>query len=157
MVVTFDRDERAPGQPGEPVPPGWHLAYFPEATYRRELGEAAAAGTRRAAEDAAAAPHVCRRDADLSRADPGGRVVRRETEFSDVQLRPGGAGTLILATQTRRIYTPRGLAVTEDGHSVFVKPFRRAHHPASREQAPQTRRGDARSRPTRSACFVIRL
>src|SRR4051812_26524877 len=31
MVVTFDRDERAPVE-GEEVPPGWHLAYFPEAS-----------------------------------------------------------------------------------------------------------------------------
>jgi len=36
-----------------------------------------------------------------------------------VQLRQGSTGTLILATQTRRSYTPRGLAITEDGHSVF--------------------------------------
>ena len=48
-----------------------------------------------------------------------GDALRRETEFSDVQLRQGSTGTLILATQTRRIYTPRGLALTEDGHSVF--------------------------------------
>jgi len=38
MTVTFDRDEPPPRH-GEPVPPGWHLAYFPEATRRRELGE----------------------------------------------------------------------------------------------------------------------
>ncbi len=31
MTVTFDRDE--------PPPPGWHLAYFPEATRRHDLGE----------------------------------------------------------------------------------------------------------------------
>src|SRR5690348_12456452 len=37
MVVTFDRDERAPVE-GEDVPPGWHLAYFPEASRLSGLG-----------------------------------------------------------------------------------------------------------------------
>ncbi|MBN8901272.1 MAG: hypothetical protein J0H57_09585, partial [Rhodospirillales bacterium] len=29
MVVTFDRDETPPAR-GEPIAPGWHLAYFAE-------------------------------------------------------------------------------------------------------------------------------
>src|SRR4051794_34967846 len=37
MVVTFGREETAPGQ-GQPVPPGWHLAYFPDASRLSTLG-----------------------------------------------------------------------------------------------------------------------
>ena len=48
-----------------------------------------------------------------------GDRLRRETEFSDVQLRGGGTGSLIVTSQTRRIYTPRGLAVTEVANTVF--------------------------------------
>jgi 3-methylfumaryl-CoA hydratase len=63
-----------------------------------------------------------------------GDAIRRETEFSDVQLRKGGTGTLIIATQTRRIYTTRGLAVTEDQVSVF----REAVAPGTVSGIPQT-------------------
>ena len=48
-----------------------------------------------------------------------GDALTRETEFSDVQLREGATGTLIITTQTRRISTPRGLALTETMISVF--------------------------------------
>jgi 3-methylfumaryl-CoA hydratase len=48
-----------------------------------------------------------------------GDQLRRETEFTDIQLRDGGTGTLIVTTQTRRIYTPRGLALTEAANTVF--------------------------------------
>ena len=48
----------------------------------------------------------------------GADALRRETQFTDVQVREGSTGTLILATTTRRIYTPRGLASTKDTHSV---------------------------------------
>jgi 3-methylfumaryl-CoA hydratase len=51
-----------------------------------------------------------------------------------VQLRKGGTGTLIVATQTRRIFTPRGLAVTEDAVSVF----REAVPPGASSGIPQT-------------------
>lgn len=46
-------------------------------------------------------------------------MLRRETEFTDVSLRLGGTGTLIFATQTRRIFTPRSLAIVEQSHTVF--------------------------------------
>ena len=64
-----------------------------------------------------------------------GDKLRRETEFTDVQLREGSTGTLILATVTRRIYTPRGLALlTEDSHSVF----REAVSPGTKSGIPKT-------------------
>ena len=48
------------------------------------------------------APHPGRRPAPpRDRAEP------------DLQVREGGTGTLVITTQTRRISTPRGLAVTE--------------------------------------------
>jgi 3-methylfumaryl-CoA hydratase len=119
MTVTFDRDEPPPRH-GEPVPPGWHLAYFPEATRRRELGEDGLP-LERGALPKMPLPRRMYAGATLTFHAPVlvGDPLRRETEFSDVQLRQGSTGTLILATQTRRIYTPRGLAMTEDGHSVF--------------------------------------
>jgi 3-methylfumaryl-CoA hydratase len=58
-----------------------------------------------------------------------GDKLRREIEFTDVQLRQGSTGTLIVTTQTRRIFTPRGLAMTEAASTVFREdpsPARRA-------------------------------
>jgi len=119
MIVTFDRDEAAPTD-GQPIAPGWHLAYFPAASRRAELGE-----------DGLPLKGMVLPEMPLPRRMYAGckltfhddiRVgdkLTRETEFTDIQLREGATGTLILATQTRRIFTPRGLAVVEDAHTVF--------------------------------------
>jgi 3-methylfumaryl-CoA hydratase len=48
-----------------------------------------------------------------------GDTLRRGTEFTDVQMRNNSTGSLIQATTTRRIHSPRGLTLTEDSHSVF--------------------------------------
>jgi 3-methylfumaryl-CoA hydratase len=119
MAVTFDRPEAPPGI-GEPVPPGWHLAYFPVASPRDTLGEdglPVGGGVlppmpfpRRMYAGAALHFH-----APILVGD----ALRRETEFSDVQLRGGSTGALILATVTKRLFTPRGLALTETQHTVF--------------------------------------
>src|SRR4051794_16862552 len=119
MVVTFDREETAPG-PGEPIPPGWHLAYFPDASRLSGLG-ADGLPLERGVLPKMPLPRRMYAGASLTFHAPilVGDTLRRETEFSDVQLRKGSTGTLIVATQTRRIYTPRGLALTEDAISVF--------------------------------------
>jgi 3-methylfumaryl-CoA hydratase len=138
MAVTFDRDEPPPGV-GDAVPPGWHLAYFPEATRRHELGEDGLP-FERGALPKMPLPRRMYAGATLTFHTPVrvGDTLRRETEFSDVQLRQGSTGTLILATQTRRIYTPRGLAITDAQHGVFreaVSPGAQSGIPR-RENAP---------------------
>ena len=88
-----------------------------------------------------------------------GDTLRRETEFSDVQLREGSTGTLILATQTRRIYTPRGLARHRGQHTVFreeVPPGEQERHPQARGTRRPTCPGGAPSRPIRSSCSATR-
>ena len=67
-----------------------------------------------------------------------GDKLRREIEFSDIQLRQGSTGTLIVTTQTRRIFTPRGLALTEAANTVFredPKPGEKSGMPV-RDAAP---------------------
>ncbi len=119
MVVTFDRDERAP-EAGEPIAPGWHLAYFPEASRLAELG-ADGLPLARGVLPAMPLPRRMYAGARLTFHAPilVGDTLTRETEFSDVQLREGSTGTLILATLTRRFFTPRGLALTDEQHTVF--------------------------------------
>jgi 3-methylfumaryl-CoA hydratase len=119
MAVTFDRDERPPAE-GEPVPPGWHLAYFPDASRLSSLGDDGLP-LERGVLPKMPLPRRMYAGAELTFHAPilVGDKLRRETSFSDVQSRRGATGTLIIATQTRRIHTPRGLAVTEDAISVF--------------------------------------
>ena len=134
MVVTFDRDEVAPAE-GEPIAPGWHLAYFPAANRLASLG-ADGLPLESGVLPAMPLPRRMYAGATLTFHAPimVGDRLRRETEFSDVQLRKGGTGTLIVATQTRRISTPRGLALTEDTVSVF----REAVPPGTQSGIPQT-------------------
>lgn len=119
MIVTFDRDERAPGA-GEPIAPGWHLTYFPEPSRLAELG-ADGLPLVRGVLPAMPLPRRMYAGARLTFHAPilVGDTLTRETEFSDVQLREGSTGALILATLTRRFLTPRGLALTDEQHTVF--------------------------------------
>ena len=119
MAATFERDEPPP-KSGDPVPPGWHLAYFPDAAKRRDLAEDGLP-TGRGVLPKMPLPRRMYAGATLTFHAPilVGDKLRRETEFSDVQVRRGSTGTLILVTQTRRIYTPRGLALTDAQHGVF--------------------------------------
>lgn len=115
MAATFGRPEA-----GTEVPPGWHLAYFPDVTPRADLGEDGLP-LERGVLPRMPLPRRMYAGVALTFHTPilVGDPLRRETEFTDVRLRAGSTGTLILATITRRIYTPRGLALTEDSHSVF--------------------------------------
>jgi len=119
MAATFGRRDGSFAA-GQEVPPGWHLAYFPDATPLSGLGEDGLP-LERGVLPRMPLPRRMYAGVALTFHAPilVGDTLRRETEFTDVQLRKGSTGTLILATTTRRIYTPRGLALTEDTHSVF--------------------------------------
>ncbi len=138
MLCTFDRDEKVPG-PGEPIAPGWHLLYLHSHARRAQLGKDGAAA------EGGVLPRIPmprRMYAGSTFTFEGdirvGDKLRRELEFSDVQLRQGSTGNLIVTTQTRRIFTPRGLALTEDANTVFreeVKTGEKSGVP-QREAAP---------------------
>ncbi|HEX4365246.1 MAG TPA: MaoC family dehydratase N-terminal domain-containing protein [Rhodopila sp.] len=119
LAATFGRQEKSP-EAGSEVQPGWHLAYFPDATPLTGLGEDGLPLSRGVL-PRMPLPRRMYAGVALTFHAPilVGDSLRRETEFTDVQLREGSTGTLILATVTRRIYTSRGLALTEDSHSVF--------------------------------------
>ena len=119
MVVTFDRNETAPTA-GQPIAPGWHLAYFAAQTRLAEMG-ADGLPLSGGVLPQMPLPRRMYAGATLTFHAPilVGDPLRREIEFSDVQLRKGATGTLIIATQTKRIHTPRGLALTEESVGVF--------------------------------------
>lgn len=139
IVATFDLEEAAP-RPGEAIPPGWHIGYFLPITRTAAL----------APDGAASGSGVLPKLPLPRRMYAGVRTtfhapilvgdrLTRETELTDLQVREGSTGTLIVTTQTRRISTPRGLAVTEEADTVFreaVKPGAKSGIP-KREEVPE--------------------
>jgi 3-methylfumaryl-CoA hydratase len=119
LAATFNRPERAPRE-GEPIPPGWHIGYFLNMAPQAEL---AADGLPTGTGVLPKMPLPRRmyagcRIAFHSDIRVGDRLTR-ETTLSDLQVRQGSTGTLVFATQTRRISTSRGLALTEDYQGAF--------------------------------------
>lgn len=124
IAATFDRSE-APAA-GEPVPPGWHIGYFLSMAPTAALA-ADGLPTSRGVLPAMPLPRRMYAGTRLTFHAPilVGDKLRRETELTDLAVREGATGTLIITTQTRRIFTPRGLALAEDYDTVFreeVKP-----------------------------------
>jgi 3-methylfumaryl-CoA hydratase len=119
LIATFDRDEMPP-RDGLPIPQGWHVGYFLNKAPQSSLAED---GLPKGAGVLPAMPLPRRMYAGcrITFHDDirvGDKLVK-ETTLSDIQVRKGSTGTLIFATQTRRISTPRGLALTEDYQSAF--------------------------------------
>lgn len=119
LVATFDRAEAAPG-PGADIPAGWHVGYFP---VNEPMALLAADGLPRSAGVLPPMPLPRRMYAGNRMTFHApirvGDALRRETELSDLQVRKGRSGTLIVTTQTRRIFTDASLALTEEYDTVF--------------------------------------
>ncbi|MGE0699129.1 MAG: MaoC family dehydratase N-terminal domain-containing protein [Hyphomicrobiaceae bacterium] len=139
LIATFDRPEPMP-RSGDPIPPGWHIGYFLNMASQATL---AADGLPRGSGVLPPMPLPRRMYAGcritFHDAIRVGEPIVRETTLSDIQVRQGSTGALIFATQTRRISTPRGLALTEDYQGAFreeVKEGARSGIP-KREEVPQ--------------------
>lgn len=138
IVATFNRPEPAPTE-GQPIPAGWHLGYFLAMTPQRDL---AADGLPSGTGVLPSMPLPRRMYAGCRQTFHApilvGDRLRRETELTDIQVRQGSTGTLIFTTQTRKIFTPRGLAITEDYETAFreeVKPGAQSGIP-KRDEVP---------------------
>lgn len=138
LVAAFDREEHVPER-GERIPPGWHLVYFHSSARKATLGED---GLPTSGGVIPKVPFPRRMYAGTSLtfhdALRVGDEMTRETELTDIALRSGSTGELVFATQTRRIYSPRGLAIVEESYSVFrdaIKPGEKSGIP-KRDLAP---------------------
>jgi 3-methylfumaryl-CoA hydratase len=138
IVATFDREEDAPRE-GAAIPPGWHIGYFLSTARTATLAaDGLPAGT--GVQPKLPLPRRMYAGTRITFHAPlrVGDRLRRETELTDLQVREGGTGTLIVTTQTRRISTSRGLAITEDYDTVFreeVKPGAKSGIP-KRDEVP---------------------
>jgi 3-methylfumaryl-CoA hydratase len=119
MLATFDRDEKVP-EPGEPIAPGWHLLYLHSYARRNQLGRDGAAFSGGVLPEIPMPRRMYAGSTFTFEDDIRvGDRLRREIEFTDIQVRDGSTGTLLVATQMRRIFTPRGLAIAEAYSTVF--------------------------------------
>lgn len=138
LIATFNRSEPPPRE-GQAIPPGWHIGYFlnmaPQSTLAGD-GLPTGAGVL----PKMPLPRRMYAGCRMTFHDDilvGDKLVR-ETTLSDLQVRQGSTGTLIFATQTRRISTPRGLAMTEEYQGAFreeVKEGQKSGIP-KREEVP---------------------
>ncbi|MGD9804590.1 MAG: MaoC family dehydratase N-terminal domain-containing protein [Hyphomicrobiaceae bacterium] len=138
LIATFDRDEPSPRE-GTAIPQGWHIGYFlnmaPQASLTND-GLPTSAGVL----PPMPLPRRMYAGCKITFHDDirvGDKLVK-ETTLSDIQVRQGSTGTLIFATQTRRISTPRGLALTEEYQGAFreeVKEGQKSGIP-KREEVP---------------------
>ena len=138
MVVTFGREEEAPG-PGEAIAPGWHRCYFLPTTPPGGLGDDGLPLSTGVLPEMpfprrmfAGTKHVFHKPIKV------GDALRREIELTDIQLREGSTGPLIFTTVVSRIYGPEGLAVEDEAAGVFreeVKPGEKSGVP-KREAPP---------------------
>jgi len=138
IVTTFDRKEQPPRE-GQPIPPGWHIGYFLSTIATAELGPDGTVA-RGGVLPPMPLPRRMYAGTRITFHSPlvVGDKLRRETELTDLQVREGSTGKLIVTTQTRRIFTSRGLAMTEEADTVFreaVEPGARSGIP-KREEVP---------------------
>lgn len=133
LRLTFSRPEPE-YQPGDRLPPGWHILYFLPRFRGDELrrdGSPTSAGV------VPPMPLPRRMFAGerlrFHRPLRIGQELRREIELTDISVKSGGTGTLVFATTTGRISGPDGLAIEEERRTVF----REEVAAGARNQAPR--------------------
>jgi 3-methylfumaryl-CoA hydratase len=133
LRLTFVRAEPEL-QPGDALPPGWHILYFLPRVSSDRLrpdGSPAESGVvpslplpRRMFAGERLRFHAPIRI---------GETLTRETELTDLSVKRGGTGTLVFATVLSRFSGPGGLALEEERRTVF----REEVPPGERNRAPR--------------------
>jgi 3-methylfumaryl-CoA hydratase len=119
LAATLDREDAMP-QPGEPLPIGWHQILFPRVVRHSQIGPDG---------------HPARGDflppVPLPRRMFAGKrntfyaplhvgdEVRRESVIQSVAPKQGRTGQMVFVTVKTDIYSPRGLAITEEQDIVY--------------------------------------
>ena len=121
MNATLDRDEPAP-RIGDPVPPGWHLIFFPRIPPTQSLSRD---GTEPASENGMPDPlpvrmfakNKCKFSLPLRIGDQ----VRRITEIASIDAKEGRSGKLVFVTYRYTISTQSGVATEDERELVFLE------------------------------------
>jgi len=119
LAAMLDRDEPMP-KAGDPLPVGWNQILFPRIVRHSQIGPD---GHPRRGDFLPPVP--------LPRRMFGGKrvtfreplrvgdEVRRESEIRDVTLKKGRSGQMVFVTVQTDIFSPRGLAITEEQDIIY--------------------------------------
>jgi 3-methylfumaryl-CoA hydratase len=121
MAATLDRDDPMP-KTGDVLPYIWHLVLFPRVVRHSQIGPD---GHPRRGDFLPPVPLPRRLFAgrrvtfhdDLRVGDE----VRRDSFIKDVKIKSGRSGTMVLLTLGTEIFSPRGMAISEE-HDVIYRP-----------------------------------
>lgn len=123
LAATLDRDD-ALLKPGDAIPPGWHVLYFPEVVKLRDTGPDGHAKT---GQFLPALPGYPRRMWASTKTTfhaplKVGDKIRRVSTIADVAPKEGKSGRMVFATLRHEISGPSGLAVVEELSVVYRPP-----------------------------------
>lgn len=153
LAATLDRDD-APHKPGDPLPAGWHILYFPEVV---KLADTGPDGHARMGDFLPALPGYPRRmwastkTTFLSPLKVGDKI-RRVSTVADVAPKEGKTGRMVFTTLRHEISGPAGLAVVEELSVVYRPPTEATSGAAPAAASPA--RGGAATPPVPPATPV---
>lgn len=120
LAATFDRDD-PPYRPGDPVPPMWHMMYFPMLARLSELG-ADGLPERGGILPPIPLPRRMFAGATTTYHQPlrAGDAIRREGEIASIVEKQGRSGALVFVKTVLKIYRESGdHAITEEQDIVY--------------------------------------
>jgi len=136
LSATLDRDDPFPKM-GDPLPIGWHQILFPRVVRHSQIGPD---GHPERGDFLPPVPLPRRMfagkrttfHADLLVGDP----VRRESVIEGVTLKQGRTGQMVFVTVKTDIFSPRGLAITEEQDIVYREAAPGGTPPQAAQPAP---------------------
>ncbi len=139
LAATLDRDDPPP-RTGDPLPYGWHLVFFPRVVRHSQLGTD---GHPQRGDFLPPVPLPRRMFAGRRLTYHGdlrvGDEITRESGIGDITVKHGRSGQMVFVMLKTDIYTPRGLAVSEE-HDIV---YRAEPEPNAPPPPPQAAPGNA--------------
>lgn len=153
LSATLDRDDVAP-RPGTGLPPLWHWLFFLPRARQSEIG---IDGHPRRGGFLPPVPLPRRMWAggrlkwELDNPLVVGDAVRRVSTIKSVTHKRGRTGDLVFVLVKHEVYSPRGLALTEE-HDIIYRPLAQAGDPVP---PPVAAPADVAWRQTVTSCDVL--
>lgn len=138
LSATLDRDDPMP-KLGDPLPIGWHSTFFPRVVRHSQVG---ADGHPKRGDFLPPVPLPRRMFAGKRSTFHApvrvGDEIRRESIIQSVTPKLGRTGQMVFVTVKTEIFTPRGLAVTEEQDIVYREDPAPGAAPPPAQLAPGT-------------------
>jgi len=138
LAATLDRDDPMP-RIGDPLPVGWHAILFPRVVRHSQIG---ADGHPKRGDFLPPVPlprrmFAGKRVSFLSDLLVGDEV-RRDSIIKDIKIKEGRTGQMVFVTVRTDVFSPRGLAITEEQDIVYRAEPAPGTPPPAAQKAPGT-------------------